>query len=201
MMDEQVPTPPVPTPHDAHPSQHDAYVLALAGRVPDVDAALFLAPGAVVAGAVTLGAGTNVWYGCVLRADGGAITVGRDVDIQDGCILHADPGFPAVLGDRVSLGHGAIVHGATVEDDVLIGMRATVLNGATIGAGSLVAAGAVVRPGTVVPPGSLVAGVPAEVRRPVTDEERATILATPGVYRAHAEAHLAALAFRRAAGG
>ena len=192
---------PTSTPEAALMPGHGPYVLALADRIPDVDAALFLAPGAVVVGAVTLGAGTNVWYGCVLRADGGSITVGRDVDIQDGCILHADPGFPAVLGDRVSLGHGAIVHGATVEDDVLIGMRATVLNGATIGAGSLVAAGAVVRPGTVVPPGSLVAGVPAEVRRPVTDEERATNLATPAVYRAHAETHLAALAALRATTG
>ena len=187
---------PASTPPAGHAPPHGPFVLALADRVPDVDAALFVAPGAVVVGAVTLGAGTNVWYGCVLRADGGTITVGRDVDIQDGCILHADPGFPAVLGDRVSLGHGAIVHGATVEDDVLIGMRATVLNGATIGAGSLVAAGAVVRPGAVVPPGSLVAGVPAEVRRPVTDDERATILATPAAYRAHAATHLAALGAR-----
>lgn len=196
MMDESTSTPP-----GAPAAVPEPLVLALGGRTPDVDAALFVAPGAVIAGAVTLGSGTNVWYGCVLRADGGDVTVGRDVDIQDGCILHADPGFPAVVGDRVSLGHGAIVHGATVEDDVLIGMRATVLNGATIGAGSLVAAGALVRPGTVVPPGSLVAGVPAEVRRPVTEEERATILATPAIYRAHAETHLAALATRRGTAG
>lgn len=168
-------------------------VLAVGGHAPDVARAAFLAPGAVVVGAVTLGSGTSVWYACVLRGDGGTITVGDDVNIQDGCILHADPGFPAVLGDRVSLGHGAIVHGATVEDDVLIGMRATVLNGARIGRGSLIAAGAVVRPGTIVPPGSLVAGVPAEVRRPVTEDERAVILATPGVYRDHASAHRDAL--------
>lgn len=171
-------------------------VLALGDRVPDVAAALLLAPGAVVVGDVTLGSGTSVWYACVLRGDGGSITVGRDVNIQDGCILHADPGFPAVVGDRVSLGHGAVVHGATVEDDVLIGMRATVLNGAHIGSGSLVAAGAVVRPGMVVPPGSMVAGVPAEVRRPVTEAERAVILATPDTYRGHAHAHLAAIAAR-----
>ena len=168
-------------------------VLAVGGRTPVVDAAALLAPGAVIVGDVTLGPGTSVWYACVLRADGGSITVGVDVNIQDGCILHADPGFPVVLGDRVSLGHGAIVHGATVEDDVLIGMRATVLNGARIGAGSLVAAGAVVRPSTVVPPGSLVAGIPAEVRRPVTEAERAVILGTPDVYRGHAAAHRAAL--------
>jgi carbonic anhydrase/acetyltransferase-like protein (isoleucine patch superfamily) len=167
-------------------------VLGIAGSSPSVDAALFVAPGAVVVGDVTLGSGTSVWYACVLRAEHGPIVVGDDVNIQDGCILHADPGFPTVLGDRVSLGHGAVVHGATVEDDVLIGMRATVLNGARIGAGSLVAAGAVVRPGAVIPPGSRVAGVPAEVRRPVTEAERAVILGTPAAYRRHAEAHLQA---------
>jgi carbonic anhydrase/acetyltransferase-like protein (isoleucine patch superfamily) len=164
-------------------------VLPVAGVHPEVVGAVFLAPGAVLLGAVTLGEGTSVWYGCVLRADTSTITVGRDVNIQDGCILHADAGFPALLGDRVSLGHGAIVHGATVEDDVLIGMRATVLNGARIGSGSLVAAGAVVRPGTEVPPGSLVSGVPAVVRREVTDAERAMIAATTQTYLRLAATH------------
>lgn len=174
-------------------SRAEPLVLALGERAPDVAAARFLAPGAVVVGDVTLGRGTSVWYACVLRADSASITVGEDVNIQDGCVLHADPDFPTVLGDRVSLGHGAVVHGATVEDDVLIGMRATVLNGATIGAGSLVAAGAVVRPGTVVPRGSLVAGVPAEVRRHVSDAERAVILRTPAVYGELADLHRASL--------
>jgi len=167
--------------------------------VPDVGRAAFIAPGAVIVGAVTLGEGTNVWFGCVLRADGGTITVGREVNIQDGSILHADPGSPLVLGDRVSLGHGAVVHGATVEDDVLIGMRATVLDGARIGTGSLVAAGALVRPGVEIPPGSLVAGVPGVVRRAVTPAERATILGTPPAYRRHAEAHRRALEQHRQA--
>jgi len=176
-------------------------IYAIHGRTPQVEGAAFLAPGSVLIGAVTLGEGTSVWYGCVLRADGGTITVGRDVNIQDGSILHADPGFPAVLGDRVSLGHGAIVHGATVEDDVLIGMRATVLNGAVIGAGSLVAAGALVRPGTIVPPGSLVAGVPAQVRRPVTDEDTEMIRRTSPSYLKHAADHRAALDEHRTAQG
>jgi carbonic anhydrase/acetyltransferase-like protein (isoleucine patch superfamily) len=174
-------------------------IYAIHGHTPDVAQAAFIAPGAVLIGAVTLGTGTSVWFGCVLRADGGSITVGRDVNIQDGSILHADPGFPATLGDRVSLGHGAIVHGATVEDDVLIGMRATVLNGARIGAGSLVAAGALVRPGTIVPPGSLVAGVPAVVRRPVSAEDTAMIERTTPSYLRHAEAHRAALEAHRTA--
>ena len=169
--------------------QLDPVILPAHGHEPDVEQAAFLAPGAVLIGQVTLGPGASVWYGCVLRADNSPITVGSEVNIQDGCILHSDPGFPASLGDRVSLGHGAIVHGATVEDDVLIGMRATVLNGAIIGKGSLVAAGAVVRPGTVVPPGSLVAGVPAVVRREVSEEDRAIIDRTPGRYLRHAETH------------
>lgn len=173
-------------------------IYAIHGITPDVAQAAFVAPGVVVIGAVTLGSGTSVWFGCVLRADGGSITVGRDVNIQDGSILHADPDFPTTLGDRVSLGHGAIVHGATVEDDVLIGMRATVLNGARIGEGSLVAAGALVRPGTVVPPRSLVAGVPAVVRRPVSDEETAMMALTTPSYLRQAEAHSAVLAeYRR----
>jgi carbonic anhydrase/acetyltransferase-like protein (isoleucine patch superfamily) len=172
-------------------------VLPIHGHDPDVSRAAFLAPNSTVIGAVTLGEGTSLWYGCVLRADGGSITVGRDVNIQDGCVLHADPTFPAVLGDRVSLGHGAIVHGATIEDDVLIGMRATVLNGARIGSGSLVAAGALVRPGTDVPPGSLVAGVPAVVRRPVTEEERAMILGTTASYQRHAADHRSMLEEQR----
>ena len=169
----------------------DALVLPAHGHLPDVGAAAFLAPGAVIIGDVTLGEGTSIWYGCVLRADSSSITVGRDVNVQDGCILHSDPDFPTTLGDRVTLGHGAIVHGATVEDGVLVGMRATVLNGARIGKGSLVAAGALVRPGTVVPAGSLVAGVPAVVRREVNDEERAVIEASTGVYLGHASTHRA----------
>jgi carbonic anhydrase/acetyltransferase-like protein (isoleucine patch superfamily) len=186
----------VPGGHEQRGPSADALrplILSVGERQPAVDGAAFLAPGAVLVGAVTLGEGTSVWYGCVLRADTGPIAVGRDVNIQDGSILHADMEFPTRLGDRVSLGHGAIVHGATVEDDVLIGMRATVLNGARIGAGSLVAAGAVVRPGMEVPPGSLVAGVPAAVRREVTEAERATIAHTTQAYLKLAAAHRGAV--------
>ena len=174
----------------------DPVVLTIGGRVPNVDAAIFIAPGTYVLGDVTLGEGTSIWYGSVLRAERASIVVGRDVNIQDGCILHVDPDFPISIGDRTSLGHGAVVHGATVEDDVLIGMRATVLNGAVIGAGSHVAAGSVVRPGMIVPPGSMVAGVPAAVRRPVSDAERATILATAPTYRELAGLHRRAVAER-----
>ena len=117
-----------------------------------VDPTAFIAPGAVVLGDVTIGKDASVWYGAVIRGDCEAIRIGDETNVQDGCILHADPGFPCILGNRVTLGHAAIVHGATVEDDVLIGMRAVVMNGAKIGRGSIVAVGAVVTEGTEIPP-------------------------------------------------
>ncbi|MEV8097522.1 gamma carbonic anhydrase family protein [Kitasatospora sp. NPDC085879] len=164
-------------------------IAAVAGRVPAVDPSAFVAPNAVVVGAVTVAARAGIWYGAVLRGDAEAISVGADTNIQDNCTLHADPGFPLRLGERISVGHNAVLHGCTVEDDVLVGMGATVLNGARIGSGSLIAAGAVVTQGTEVPPGSLVAGVPAKVRRPLTEEERAGIKANAEGYLLLAEAH------------
>jgi carbonic anhydrase/acetyltransferase-like protein (isoleucine patch superfamily) len=142
---------------------------------PDVDPGAWVAPTAVLVGRVRLGAGSSVWYGAVLRGDGDDIHIGAGSNVQDNCVLHADPGLPVSVGDGVVIGHGAVVHGCTVEDGVLVGMGSTVLNGVRIGAGSLVAAGAVLLEGTSVPPGSMVAGVPAKVRRPVTEEEAAGI--------------------------
>ncbi|MEV7602031.1 gamma carbonic anhydrase family protein [Kitasatospora sp. NPDC089797] len=164
-------------------------IAAVGGKAPVVDPSAFLAPGAVVIGDVTVGAGASIWYGAVLRGDAESISVGAGSNIQDNCTLHADPGFPLVVGERISVGHNAVLHGCTVEDDVLVGMSATILNGARIGAGSLVAAGAVVTQGTDVPPGSLVAGVPAKVRRELTEEERAGIKANGEGYRLLAGAH------------
>src|SRR5579859_5802485 len=137
-----------------------------------IAASAFIAPGAVVVGNVTIGPEASVWFGVVVRGDSEAVVIGPQCNVQDGSILHADPGQPCVLGARVSLGHGAIVHGARIEDDVLIGMRATVLNGALVGSGSVVAAGSVVTPGTVVPPQSMVMGLPAKVVRPVTAQDQ-----------------------------
>ncbi|WP_324644535.1 gamma carbonic anhydrase family protein [Pseudarthrobacter sp. LT1] len=142
-----------------------------AGNSPAVHDSAFVAPSASIIGNATLGTDASAFYGVSVRADTAAITVGAGSNLQDNVVLHADPGFPCTVGQRVSVGHAAVVHGCTVEDDCLIGMGATILNGAVIGAGSLVAAGAVVLEGTVVPPRSLVAGVPAKVRRELTDEE------------------------------
>ncbi len=129
-------------------------------------------------GDVTLGPRASVWYGAVLRGDMDRIVVGEDSNLQDGTIVHVDEGRPALIGDRVGVGHRAIVHGCTVEDDCLIGMGSVLLNGVVVCAGSVVAAGEVVREGMVVPPGSLVAGVPAKVVRPVDDGLRDRIRTT-----------------------
>lgn len=159
-----------------------ALICAVGGKEPTVAAEAFTAPTSVVIGDVVMAAGSSVWYQAVLRADGGRIVLGAESNIQDNCTVHVDPGFPVTIGERVSVGHNAVLHGCTVEDDVLIGMGATVLNGARIGTGSLVAAQSLVPQGMQVPPGSLVAGVPAKVKRSLTDEEREGIKLNAAVY-------------------
>ncbi|MFF4555602.1 gamma carbonic anhydrase family protein [Streptomyces sp. NPDC001422] len=166
-----------------------ALIKGIGGKDPQVDEEAFVSPTSVVIGDVTLHAGASAWYGAVLRADCGPIVIGADSNVQDNCSLHVDPGFPITVGERVSIGHNAVLHGATVEDDCLIGMGATVLNGAVIGAGSLVAAQALVPQGMQVPPGSLVAGVPAKIRRSLTDEEREGITLNGTLYVELAKAH------------
>lgn len=169
-----------------------ASVLAAAGRTPDLDPTSFVATGARVVGGVTLGAGASVWYNAVLRADGDTITVGANSNLQDNVSVHVDAGRPVVIGENVSVGHNAVVHGCTIGDGSLIGMGAVVLNGARIGSGCLVAGGAVVLEGSDIPDGSLVAGVPAKVRRELTDEERAGLLRNAEHYLAHVQEHLEA---------
>ncbi|GAA3716240.1 gamma carbonic anhydrase family protein [Streptomyces tremellae] len=178
--------------NSSHP--HGPYLLALGEGRPATDAEAWIAPGARLLGAVAVGPGSSVWYGAVLRADLAPITVGRDSNLQDNAVVHNDTGCPTVIGDRVSVGHTAVVHGATVEDDCLIGMAAVVMNRARIGAGSLVAAGAVVPEDTVVPPGSLVVGVPGGTRRPLRPEEALRISENAALYRELAERHRAASA-------
>lgn len=130
-----------------------------------------------------------MFYQAVIRGDTESIRIGDDSNIQDGCVVHADPGHPATVGDRVSVGHNAVLHGCTVGDDCLIGMGATVMNGARIGAGSLVAANALVLEGMETPPGSLVAGVPAKVLRALTDDEAASVRDNAAAYCALRERH------------
>jgi carbonic anhydrase/acetyltransferase-like protein (isoleucine patch superfamily) len=141
-----------------------------------------VAPTAVVVGAVTMGPHSSVWYGAVARADAEVIEIGEGSNVQDGCTLHSDPGFPLLIGKGVTVGHRVVLHGARVDDDVLVGMGSIVMNGAHIGSGSIVAAGAVVTPGMEVPPGSVVGGIPAKVLRQATDDDMAHIRGNAASY-------------------
>ena len=149
---------------------------------PQIDPAARVAETAVVVGEVSVEAGASLWYGAVLRGDEAPIRVGRDSNIQDNAVLHCDEDFPMTVGRRVTVGHGAILHGCTVEDGALIGMGAVLLNGCAIGADSLVAAGALVTQGAVIPPGSLVVGSPARVKRPLRPDELAGLAQDAGKY-------------------
>lgn len=164
-------------------------LIELNGKSPQVPESAFVAPTAVLAGEVILGEGASVWYGASLRGDNEPITLGRNSNVQDNCTFHTDLGKPITLGEGVSVGHNAVVHGATLEDFVLIGMGAVVLNGAVVGSESLVAAGAVVPQGAVIPPRSLVAGVPAKVRRELTDDEVANLHRNAGAYEILSDLH------------
>lgn len=155
-----------------------------------VSPSAWIAPNATVRGDVWIGSLSSVWFGTVIRGDSAPIRIGEGSNVQDLCCLHADPGFPCLIGDRVTIGHGAIVHGARVENDALIGIGATVLNGATIGSGAIVGAGALVPEGKSIPPGSLAVGVPAKVIRTLSPEDRQRIV--------HASEHYVALSRRYA---
>ncbi len=142
-----------------------------------IDPSAYISPAAYVHGAVVIGADSSVWPMTVIRGDKGLIRIGARCNVQDSSVLHADPDAYLTIGDDVTIGHGAIVHGCTVGDDVLIGMGAVILNHAQIGAGSLIAARALVTEGMVVPPRSLVVGTPGRVRRQLTDPDVADLQA------------------------
>jgi len=167
-------------------------IYSLAGVTPRVAAGVFVAPTAAVIGHVELAEGSSVWFGTVIRGDVGPIRIGARTNIQDLACIHATGGISATtVGDDVTVGHGAILHGCTVENDCLIGMGAIVLDNAVIGAGSVIAAGALVPPRMVVPPGSFVAGLPAKVLRPATEEQRMMSRAGAEHYVHGARAYLA----------
>ncbi|MBX3078853.1 MAG: gamma carbonic anhydrase family protein [Salinibacterium sp.] len=168
-----------------------ALLIPFGGHSPVVDETAFVAPNATLVGRVSLGPESSVFYGAVLRGDTDQITLGARSNLQDNVVVHCDVGVPTTIGSGVSVGHGAVVHGCTIEDDCLIGMGATVMNGAVIGTGSLVAGGAVVLEGTVIPPRSLVAGIPAKVRREISDDELDAIKANASHYVELSRAHAA----------
>jgi carbonic anhydrase/acetyltransferase-like protein (isoleucine patch superfamily) len=157
--------------------------------MPSIDPTAFVHPDAFVFGDVTLGARVSVWPAAVIRGDTGRIVIGDESNVQDGTVIHVDHGVPTTVGRRVAIGHRAIVHGSTVDDDCLIGMGAILLNGVVIGRGSVVGAGAVCREGQQVPPNSLVLGVPGRIVRETTTAERDRIARTVQSYLELQQAH------------
>ena len=142
-------------------------------RQPTISAQAMLAKDAVVCGDVTIAQDCSIWFHAVLRAESAAIRIGTGSNIQDNCVIHVDPGFDVEIGEQVTVGHGAILHGCTIGDGTLIGMGSTVLNGAKIGAGCIIGAGSLVTQNAVIPDGAMAFGRPARVVRPLTEGERA----------------------------
>lgn len=146
-------------------------IRSFGGKTPCVDSEALVFDSVELLGDVTIASGVSVWPGAVLRGDSAAITVGSGSNVQDNAVVHVSHGYPARIGKGVTVGHGAIVHGCTVEDNVLIGMGAIILDGAVIGSGTIIGAGALVSQEKIIPPGSLVVGVPGKIVRELTNDE------------------------------
>lgn len=140
-------------------------IIEFNGHLPVIGASVYIAPTAVIVGNVEILENASIWFNTVVRGDEEKITIGAGTNIQDNCTLHADRGMPLTIGSGVTVGHNAVVHGCTIEDHVLIGMHATVLNRAVVGTGSIVAAGALIKEGQVIGPYLLAAGMPAQIKR------------------------------------
>ena len=154
-----------------------------------IDPTAWVAPSALLLGRVRVGARSSIWFNSLLRGDCDAIVIGADCNLQDGSVIHNMQGYPVILGDRVSFGHGVLAHGCTIESDVLVGIRASILNGATIGHHSLIAAGALVPENAQIPPYSLVMGMPGKVVKRVSSEHERLIQETAEHYVTYAQAY------------
>lgn len=150
-------------------------VITYEGIEPNIHNSVFVAPGAMIIGDVVIGAESSVWFNCVIRGDLEPIRIGNGTNIQDGTVIHTDKEIPCLIGNDVTVGHGAILHGCAIGNEALIGMGAILLNGCNIGEGAIVAAGTLVREGQEIPTGTVAMGVPAIVRRDVTEEEIARV--------------------------
>ncbi len=158
-------------------------------KTPQISSDVFIAPTATVVGAVTIGPGSSVWYGAVVRADINEIRIGAYTNIQDLACLHVADEFPCLIGDRVTVGHRAILHACTVGDDCLIGMGAIILDGVCLGSRCLVGAGALITPGKSYPNGSLILGHPAKIVRTLTKQEQLELSHWAQKYIPVAQAH------------
>jgi carbonic anhydrase/acetyltransferase-like protein (isoleucine patch superfamily) len=166
---------------------------SLGNLAPQLGDNAWAAPSADLIGNVRLGARASVWFGAVLRGDNTPLTLGDEANFQDGAVGHSDAGFPLTIGARVTVGHQAILHGCTVEDDCLIGMGARILNAAVITTGCIVGAGALIPEDKCFEPGSLIVGAPARVARQVSDEEKQLLRASAAHYAEKARRYAAEL--------
>jgi carbonic anhydrase/acetyltransferase-like protein (isoleucine patch superfamily) len=169
----------------------DEQLATFLARNPTIDPTAYIAPGATLIGDVRIGVHASIWPGCVLRADINFIEIGDSTNVQDGTLIHLSDDYPVRVGKFVTIGHGAIIHACTIEDECLIGMRSTVLDGAVIGKNSIIGAQALVTQGMVVPPGSLILGVPGKVARRIEPAEQAGIRRWAEKYVKVAEAYRA----------
>lgn len=166
-------------------------IITFKGKTPDVHSNAFILPETTLIGDVKIGENSSIWFKSILRGDIHFIRIGQNSNIQDGTIVHTGFGiYPALVGDNVTIGHGALIHGTDIKDCVLIGMGAILLNGSVVNEGSIVAAGALVRENFVVPPRTMVAGVPAKIVREITDEEYESILESADHYYELAKTHI-----------
>jgi carbonic anhydrase/acetyltransferase-like protein (isoleucine patch superfamily) len=170
-----------------------SYILEFDGIAPKIAEDVFIAPGAVIVGDVEIGPGSSVWFNAVLRGDVASIRVGAGTNVQDLALLHVDRGNPCVVGDNVTIGHSAVVHGTVLEDDVTIAMGAVVLSRSRVGRGAVIAAGAVVTEGFLVEPGALMVGVPAVMKTTLNPERRLQLAAIAGLYVANGRRFVATM--------
>ncbi|QGU03470.1 gamma carbonic anhydrase family protein [Corynebacterium comes] len=168
-------------------------IIEFEGKTPRIHPTAWIAPTAVIIGDVEIGPDSSVFYGCVLRADVNAIRIGARTNIQDNSVLHVDGNAPCILGDDVTVGHMALVHGTTVGNGTLVGMKSTLLSRSVIGEGALIAAGAVVLEDMEIPDRALAAGVPAKIRRELSEEQSAGFIPHAGRYVELSKRHNAAL--------
>jgi carbonic anhydrase/acetyltransferase-like protein (isoleucine patch superfamily) len=165
-------------------------IRAFRGKLPSIDPTAFVAETATVIGDVTVGARSSIWFGTVLRGDVFPVRIGSETSIQDNSVVHVTADrFPTVVGDRVTVGHGVILHGCTVRDLVIVGMGSIILDEAEVGERCIVGAGALVTPGTRIPPGHLVVGAPARMKRPLTDDELEWLASSAAHYVALTDAY------------
>jgi gamma-carbonic anhydrase len=168
-------------------------VFPFQGVWPTIADDVFIAPGAVIIGNVTIHEGASIWYNAVVRGDVAPIVIGRNTNIQDNCTLHVDADAPLTIGDDCTVGHGAVVHGATIEQHVLIGMKAAVLSHARVGSNTIIGASALVAEHKYIPEGVLAIGVPARVARPLTAAESEKIITSADGYAERGRLHKASL--------